>query len=141
MPDAAEPPRAGTKILLDFVADDTKDGVVKGLNRAATITNLYALGDEGSGRGLKLAVVIHGAATKAVLSDEAYARHVEGSKTNPNRALIEQLHAAGVELYVCGQALAHAKYATTDVLPEVKVAVSAATAAVNKQLDGYVYVP
>jgi len=55
--------------------------------------------------------------------------------------LIRQLKAAGVELYVCGQALARRHYRTDEVAPEVAVAVSAAVVHINKQMDGYVLAP
>ena len=60
---------------------------------------------------------------------------------NPNLELITRLKKAGVEIYVCGQALAHHGYATNEVAPEVKVAVSAATVNINLQMDGYAYLP
>ncbi|MDW7772113.1 MAG: DsrE family protein [Desulfobulbaceae bacterium] len=46
-----------------------------------------------------------------------------------------------MEIYVCGQALAHQGYRTDEVLPEVTVAVSAATVNINKQMEGYAYIP
>ena len=52
-----------------------------------------------------------------------------------------KLKEAGVEIFVCGQALAHHGFATSEVAPEVKVAVSAATVNINLQMDGYAYIP
>ena len=64
-----------------------------------------------------------------------------GKTKNPNLELIGQLKKAGVEIFVCGQALAHHSYATSEVAPGVKVAVSAATVNINLQMDGYAYIP
>lgn len=142
LPEAAEQPRADSQMLLDLTSDELKGGVMKGLDRAAMLANLYHLADAGTEHGMKLAVIVHGPATKAVLTDEAYAQHVkDAAAKNPNRELIAQLRAAGVEIYVCGQALARNTYATSDVLDDVTVSVSAAIVHVNKQRDGYVLVP
>lgn len=143
LPDAAEPPRKDSQVLLDLTSDELQGDVLKGLDRAAVIVNLYAQQRVGLANGMKMAVVIHGPATRAVLKDDAYARHAGDvvKIKNPNRNLIKQLREAGVEIYVCGQALARQKYRTDEVLSEVVIAVSAATAHVNKQMDGYVLVP
>ena len=138
LPDAAEPPREGAKVLLDLTSDEKKGEVLKGLDRAATIANLYEQAGVGPSKGMRL--VAHGPATKAVLTDEAYARHGDGIG-NPNRELIRHLRKAGVEVYVCGQALARQRFRTDEVSPDVTVAVSAATVHFNKQADGYVLVP
>lgn len=143
LPEAAEQPRQGSKVLLDLLSDETRGNVLKGLDRAAIIANLYEQAGVGLSDGMQLAVVVHGPATKAVLSDAAYARHHQdsGESKNPNLELIRRLKDAGVEIYVCGQALARHKFRTQDVAAEVTVAVSAATVHVNKQRDGYVFVP
>ena len=140
IPNAAEPPRRDTKALLDLTSDEKKGDVLKGLDRAASIVNVYEQAAAGPSTGMKLALVIHGPATKAVLSGEAYSRHVkEGG--NPNLELISRLRNAGVEIYVCGQALARQGYRTDEVAPDVSVAVSAVTVHINKQMDGYVLIP
>ena len=51
------------------------------------------------------------------------------------------LHEAGVAIYVCGQSLAHQGEDPEAVAVFVDVAVSALTAVVNLQDDGYAYVP
>lgn len=140
LPDAAEPPRKGSRVLLDVTSDERKGKVLKGLDRAAVIANLYEQDGVGPLSGMKLAVVIHGSATKAVLTDEAYARQVN-EKHNPNLELIHQLKQAGVEVYVCGQALARQKYRLDEVSSDATIAVSAATVHINKQMDRYVLVP
>jgi intracellular sulfur oxidation DsrE/DsrF family protein len=141
LPDAAEPPRKDSKVLLDITSEEMRGGVLKGLDRAAVFVNLYEQAEVGPKNGMKLSVVIHGPATKAVLNDEAYARHAGTQEKNPNRELIRQLKLAGVDIYVCGQALARQKFHTEDVLPDVAVAVSAATVHINQQMNGYVLVP
>lgn len=140
LPEAAEQPNKGSKALLDVASAEKKGEVLKGLDRAATIANLYKQAGFDSSNGFKLAVVIHGPATAAVLTDEAHARHNNGAN-NRNLELIRRLRESGVEIYVCGQALARHKFRTDEVAPEVTVAVSAATVHINRQMDGYVIVP
>jgi intracellular sulfur oxidation DsrE/DsrF family protein len=147
LPNADHQPRANAKVLLDITSDAKEGGVVKGLDRAALIVNQYALANVNLRSGLKLAVVLHGPATKAALSQEAYARHAKpylkdlGKTTNPDLELIRQLKQAGVDVFVCGQALAHQGYSTDSVAPEVTISLSAATVNINLQNDGFAYIP
>lgn len=147
LPDAAQQPKQNSKVVLDIISDKKSGKVITGFDRAALILNQYTQANAGTENGLKLSIILHGPATQAALSDEGYARHTEpyardqGSGKNPNLDLIRQLKKAGVEIYVCGQALAHHGYGTDEVAPEVTVAVSAATVNINLQTDGYAYIP
>lgn len=136
-PDAAEPPRRGAKIVFDITADSKPDEVNKGLESVARYLNLNA--EAGlKPTDVKLALVLHGGATKAALSDAAYAKHAAMTK-NPNLELIHELKACGVEVLVCGQSLARNKYSSADVASDVTIAVAALTVNANKQQDGYSY--
>lgn len=138
-PGSAEPPRAGSRIIFDIAGASEPEQVIKGLNSVALFLNLAA--DAGiPPEKLRLAAVLHGAATRAVLRHEAYAKETKTSR-NPNLDLIQKLKRAGVELFVCGQALAHRHYGLDDVTSDVTVASSATTVNVNKQMDGYAYLP
>ncbi len=139
LPQAAVPPKAGSRVVFDIAGAGEPDKVVKGLDSVASFLNLAA--EAGiAPETLNVTAVLHGPATKAVLRPEVYAKKTTASG-NPNHELIRKLKAAGVELYVCGQALAHQRYAVEDVLPDVTVAVSAATVTVSRQMDGYAYLP
>lgn len=88
---------------------------------------------------MKLAVVLHGAATKDILNDEAYAkRHGLG---NPNTNLINQLSDKGVEFYICGQSIAFYGINKSELSSNVKLALSSMTMAVLLQEDGYQLIP
>ena len=137
LPNAAEQPRAGAKAVFDITVASEPAEVSKGLESVARYSNLHAQAGRTPSE-VKLALVLHGQATKVALKDEAYAR-ITGAKHNPNRELLGKLKEAGVEVYVCGQSLARNKYPAADVTPEVTVAVSAMTVNVNKQMDGYAY--
>lgn len=134
---AAESPRRGAKIVFDITSDSKPEEVNKGLEAVARYLNLNAQAGHKLG-DVKLALVLHGGATKAALGDAAYSKHTSSPK-NPNLKLIHELKTHGVEVFVCGQSLARNKFARADVASELTVAVSALTVNVNKQQDGYSY--
>lgn len=137
VPGAAEPARRGAKIVFDITADSKPKELNKGLESVARYLNLNA--EAGfKPADVKLALVLHGAATIAALNDSAYAKRTAQTK-NPNLELIHQLKLCGVEVYVCGQSLARNKFAPKDVADEVTVSVSAMTVNANRQQDGYSY--
>jgi intracellular sulfur oxidation DsrE/DsrF family protein len=147
LPDADHQPKKNSKVILDVTSDKKEGGVILGFDRAALILNQYVEAGAGTDNGFKMAIILHGPATKAALSHEGFAKHTKSYETdlgktkNPNLDLISRLKEAGVNVYVCGQALAHHGFATTEVAPEVQVAVSAATVNINLQMDGYAYIP
>jgi hypothetical protein len=136
---AAELPRENTKVVFDIKAAGSHDEVLKALDRVALNINLYSLTGVKPDQ-LKFAVVLHGDATKACLKDEAYARHTKAAR-NPNLELISRLRQVGVEFYVCLQALAYSKYGRDEVAPDVTIAAAASTVNINKQMEGYAYLP
>lgn len=138
-PGAAEQPRAGAKVLLDVTADSKPGDVNKGLDRVARLLNLYGVAGL-KASDLKVVVVLHGEATKTALSDAAYKQRFD-HPTNPNLPLIKALNGAGVEVLVCGQALNYKGYADQEVAGGVMIAASALTAVINRQADGFAYVP
>ncbi len=88
---------------------------------------------------MKLAVVLHGAATKDVLTNEAYAkRH---GHNNPNIDLIKQLSEKGVEFYICGQSAAFYDIKKSELSSDVKLALSAMTMIVLLQQEDYQLIP
>src|SRR5262245_36199751 len=71
LPNAAEPPRKGAKVVFDITADAKPGDLNKGLERVARLLNLYgAAGLKAS--DVKIALVMHGEATKTALSDAVY---------------------------------------------------------------------
>jgi intracellular sulfur oxidation DsrE/DsrF family protein/SAM-dependent methyltransferase len=138
--DAVEPPRAGMKLVLDVTSEAKKpEEVNKGLDRTARLLNLY--GTAGlKASDISITVVLHGEATKSVLSDEAWESRLQ-MKHNPNLPLIRLLQEAGVEVMVCGQALNYKKIERSEVAGDVSVAAAALTVLLNRQADGFAYVP
>jgi len=127
------------RVLIDATtAETTASGTNRHLDAAARAVNLYALAKVPP-KNLKVAVVVHGKATPLVLTDTRYRQHF--GKANPDAAVIAQLHRAGVEIFVCGQALSHQGHAVADVRGEVRVALSAMTKLVELQAAGYGLIP
>jgi intracellular sulfur oxidation DsrE/DsrF family protein len=84
---------------------------------------------------IHLAVILHGGATKDALSAAAYQDKYKVE--NPNIELIKSLSEMGVEIFLCGQSMSHSGYSKADLLPEVKVALSAMTVLTVYQMDDY----
>lgn len=139
LPEAADQPRSGAKICVDITRGGNPGAANAAVEKVARYVNIYA----GAGRepaDVEITVVLHGDATLCALSEEAYAGQF-GTDGNPNIELFRDLGAAGVEFRVCGQSLASKSFGPGSVCEEVDVAVSALTVLVNRQTDGYAYVP
>ncbi len=137
--DAVEQPRAGSKICVDVTSGGSPDEINSAIQKVARFVNIYA----GAGQqpaSVKITVVLHGDATLCALGSEAYAKKFQ-TEDNPNLGLLRVLRKSGVEFCVCGQSLASKGFTAQDVTPEVDFAVSALTALVNRQTDGFAYLP
>jgi uncharacterized protein len=139
LPKAVHQPREGTKIVIDLTQGSEPAKLNAAIEKVAKYLNIYAAAGAEPAKAT-FAVVFHGDATLAVLNDDAYSTKFN-TKKNPNLDLLHQLHEHGVELYVCGQSLISKDAAPEDVAVFVDTAVSALTAIVNLQADGYSYVP
>ncbi len=138
-PNAVEQPRAGAKVVFDATADAKPADVNKSLDRVARLLNLYGAAGR-QAQDVKITIVLHGEATKSVLNDAAYKSRFQVEQ-NPNLPLIRELQKAGVEVLVCGQALNYKGFPDTEVANEIPIAAAALTAVINKQADGYSYLP
>jgi intracellular sulfur oxidation DsrE/DsrF family protein len=139
LPEATQQPRAGSRLLVDLTQGDEPEKLNGAIEKVARYVNIY----QGAGRepaDVTIAVVLHGDATLACLNDDTYAQQF-GTQSNPNLDCLHSLHEAGVEIFVCGQSLVAKEHQPEDVAVFVDVAVSALTAVVNLQADGYSYVP
>lgn len=139
LPKAAEQPRQGAKIIFDITADAKPAEINKGLERTARLLNLYgAAGLKAS--DVKVTIVFHGDATKSILTDVAYKTKF-GVDKNPNLPMIRDLRKAGVQVFVCGQALNYKEIQEVEVEKDVTIALAALTVVLNRQTEGYSYVP
>jgi intracellular sulfur oxidation DsrE/DsrF family protein len=114
------------------------DELNRGLESAARFLNMQARNGTRP-ENLEMAVVVHGPATKDMLSDAAY--KVRFGVDNPNAELLSGLGKAGVEIYLCGQSAAHSGFTAQELHPSVTMALSAMTAHVQLQSEGYTLIP
>ena len=104
---------------------------------AARFLNMHA--DAGMNLDqLKVAITVHGSAWKDMLNDTIYMEKY-GSK-NPNTELLNQLNEAGVDIIMCGQTAAYRKVSKSDSNANVKFALSAMTALLQYQNNGYRFI-
>lgn len=123
------------KVIFDVFTDNSKDGDVNPLiNTVARYLNMHA--KQGVPlKNMKVALILHGSATKSALSNVAFEKKY--STKNPNAELIEVLKNANVEVFVCGQSFLFNGFNLEDVSENVKVSLSALTALVAYQNNGY----
>ena len=99
---------------------------------------LNALADDGvSPDKVHLAIVAQGPAAMAMLDNEAY-RRVHGID-NPNLPMLQELHANGVLLVVCGQTMVGRKMERDDFPDFIKVSRAATVARATLTAQGYVF--
>ncbi len=122
----------GSRVVFDVSGGGSPQGVVPALDRVAALVNLAAV----SKVDVEAVVVLHGDAAQAALADAAYAARTGASK-NPNLPLLRALRDHGVRTFVCGQSLAHNRWSARQVAEPVELAVSAMTAVVALQRDGF----
>ena len=141
LPDAAyRPDRSRTyKIVFTLTRGAASpDSVNPGLERVARSVNLYAVAGVPLSH-LKFVAVAAGEATVLALDDAHY--RAKFNTGNPNLALIALLRAAGVDIAVCGQAIAESKLDYTWVDKSVTLAQSALTTVTTLEQQGYALVP
>lgn len=88
---------------------------------------------------IEIAIVVHGGASKDLLSADAYNARFETD--NANAALIETLLDHNVQFVLCGQSAAYHDVANAHLIPGVKVALSAMTAHALLQQQGFTLNP
>ncbi len=139
LPDAVQQPRNGSKLVVDLTKGGEADKLNPAIEKVARFVNIY----RGAGKEpaqVDIVIVLHGEATLSILNADAYSKRFE-TQGNPNLDCLHQLHEAGVEIQVCGQSLIGKGGTLEEVVVFCDVAVSALTALVNLQTDGYSYVP
>ncbi len=108
------------------------------IESAARFLNMHARNGIEPGN-IQMAIVVHGAASRDLLTDDAYqARYNE---PNANSAMLTELQAAGVKIYLCGQTAVHRKIGVEELHPAVSLALSAMTAHVRLQSEGFTLIP
>lgn len=137
LPDAAYRPRPDQTYKIVFAltkAPASPTEVNPSLDHVARTINLYVAAGVPLNH-LKFVAVAAGGATPLVLNNVQY-RAAYGVP-NPNLPLIDKLHNAGVDVAVCGQAVAEHHFQYGWVYPRVTLALSALTTITTLQHQGY----
>lgn len=108
------------------------------LQRVARTVNLYAHAGVPLSH-MKFVAVASGAATVIALDDAHYQKQF--GVANPNLPVIRQLRADGIDVAVCGQAVAEHHYQYDWVSKDVTLALSALTTITELQQQGYALMP
>jgi intracellular sulfur oxidation DsrE/DsrF family protein len=114
-------------------------GVNQQLTTIARFLNIHARHGIPKER-LHAAAVVHGSGWMALLSDSAFGARF-GGRANPSRRMVEELLANGVQLVLCGQTAGFRGVNREELLPGIRVAISAMTALNVFQAQGYQYNP
>lgn len=123
------------KVIFDIYTDTDKKGAVNPLiNTVARYLNMHAQNGIPA-KNMKVAFVMHGAAAKNALSNDAYKEKYQTD--NPNKELIAALKDANVDIYVCGQSFKSRGLPIDGLSKNVKLSLSALTALVEYQENGY----
>jgi intracellular sulfur oxidation DsrE/DsrF family protein len=126
------------KVIFDVSkSSEDKSIINKNIVTAARFLNMHA--DAGMGKSqLKVAMTIHGGAWQDVLNNEAYREKF--GVDNPNVELINQLTEAGADIIICGQTAEYRGISKQNANPNVKFALSAMTALLQYQQNGYTFI-
>ena len=141
LPQAAYQPdaKATYKVVFGLTMASAKPGEISpALQRVARTVNLYV----NAGVPLKhlhFVAVASGAATAIALDDVHYQKQY--GTPNPNMPVIEQLRKAGVDIAVCGQAVAEHDYQYDWIDKRVTLALSSLTTITELQQKGYALMP
>jgi intracellular sulfur oxidation DsrE/DsrF family protein len=125
--------------LLFEVVEKNPDSLAKeinsGLDEVARVLNLHFASGIPPGKIIPV-VVIHGPGIEAVMNNQSYKK--KHSIDKPNLTLIHDLENVGAKFIVCGQAMAFFEMTKEELLPEIKISLTAQTVLSNYQLQGYV---
>jgi intracellular sulfur oxidation DsrE/DsrF family protein len=137
LPEAAEQPDKSAVYKAVFEVSSAIGDPAKpyaGLDRVARAVNIFASAGVPLSH-LKFVAVLHGPGTAAVLDNAHY--RAEYRVDNPNIALITALKKAGVEVEVCGQALAEQSIEHAWVNQDVTITLSALSDLIVYGQQGY----
>jgi intracellular sulfur oxidation DsrE/DsrF family protein len=134
-PDIIVDPTQDYKAVFD-VGSSPKEHVSinKSIETGARFLNMHAQAGVPKEK-IKVALVLHGSASKDVLTNKAYNKKY--GIDNPNIKLINALTDAGVQVILCGQSAAYNTIKKEDMIPSTKLSLSAMTALVLLQNQDY----
>jgi intracellular sulfur oxidation DsrE/DsrF family protein len=129
------PPLGVMRAVFDVVDAPDDPGVANPrIASVARYLNMHARAGLPADR-MRVALVLHGGAGRYALNDEAYWDRFDAE--NPDSRLLDELSEAGVAIYLCGQTAGFRDYAEDELHASVQLALSAMTALVRLQDEGY----
>ncbi len=134
-PDYATDIAAEYNVVFDIMdsPDDLSELNTK-IETAARFLNMHAQSGIPK-ENMKVALVVHNKASKDIITNTAYQqRH---GLDNPNSEMIEALLDAEVVIIFCGQSSVSRDIPKEDIQPGVQLALSAMTALIQLQNEGY----
>lgn len=132
-------PKLTYKLLLEEVfpvkdSADAKD-INRGMAEVGRIINLHIASGIPKQK-LKVIAVVHGPALYALYNNEAYRKKY--GVDNPNIVLINELIKNGVTFIACGQAMQFFDVSEEQMVPQIKISLTAQTVLSHYQLKGYI---
>ncbi|MEO6488756.1 MAG: DsrE family protein [Ferruginibacter sp.] len=131
-------PNMDYKLLFEVVINNP-DSLAKevnfGLDEVSRVINLHIA----SGIPLKRilpVLIVHAEAVNALRNNESFKKKYKID--NPNLKLISDLKKMGAKFIVCGQAMEFFETYKEDLLPDIKISLTAQTVLSGYQLKGYV---
>jgi len=134
-------PNIDYKILFELTGnnpDSTIMDINYGMDEIARVINLHVA----SGVPVKKimpVIVIHAGAIHAIKNNEAFRKKYKID--NPSIKLIDDLKKLGAKFIVCGQAMEFFEVKKEELLPDIKISLTAQTVVTYYQLKGYVWHP
>ena len=141
LPNAAYQPSKDAVYKIVFAltkSGTTPKDVNVSLDHVARAVNLYVASGVPIDH-LKFVAVAYGAATRLALDNAHY--RAKFGVDNPNLPLIKELRKTGVNVTVCGQAVAEHHYEYGWISPTVTVALSGLTTVTSLEQQGYALMP
>ncbi|WP_435622516.1 DsrE family protein [Flagellimonas sp.] len=134
-PDFAVDKTMDYKVVFDIMeSPDSHTEINRSIETAARFLNMHAQSGIPYSQ-LNVALVVHSKASKDLINNEAYKARFGVS--NPNFNMVNQLMDAGVKVILCGQSSKSRDYPKEDLIPGTEISLSAMTALIQLQNNGY----
>ncbi len=126
---------ASLKVVFDIMNSPEDPTERNGsIETAARFLNMHAQSGV-SLENMKVALVVHNKASKDILLNKAYQERY--GMDNPNAEMVRQLLDVGVQFIFCGQSSRSRNFPMEDTLDGVQLSLSAMTALIQLQNEGY----
>ncbi len=123
------------KAVFDIMnSPESHTDINKSIETAARFLNMHAQAGVSKNQ-LKAALVVHNAASKDIITNEAYQKKY--GTDNPNLELVQVLLDADVQIIFCGQSSAARGFPKEELIDGVQLSLSAMTALIDFQGQGF----